>query len=138
MRGLLRRRLGFTGLAIADDLEMKALDPWGDLAERAVTSLAAGCDVLPVCSEPEALPELTERLSAPELRALLDVATRCLASFCRPSRAAEEGRWTGVRLGDDGSGLGSSGWRLRLGQSRTAPARVADSPRRLFLSFTRE
>ena len=44
--GILRGRLGFEGLAFSDDMEMKALDAWGDLPERCEIAFAAGCDVL--------------------------------------------------------------------------------------------
>jgi beta-N-acetylhexosaminidase len=47
---LLRREFCFEGIAVSDDLEMKALDPWGDLAERTLRALEAGCDALPICS----------------------------------------------------------------------------------------
>lgn len=66
---LLRRRLGPYVLAICDDLEMKALAPWGDLPERTAAAFAAGCDVLPVCRDLEALPAIAERLADPALRA---------------------------------------------------------------------
>ena len=49
-RGLLRDEMRFRGAALTDDLEMKALDPWGDLAERSCRALAAGCDALLICS----------------------------------------------------------------------------------------
>ncbi len=65
--GLLRGRLGFDGLAVADDLEMQALDAWGDLPERSQAAFAAGCDVLPVCSRWEALPDVVRRLEDPGL-----------------------------------------------------------------------
>ncbi len=60
---LLRRRLGPHVLAISDDLEMKALDPWGDLPERTAAAFAVGCDVLPVCRNLEALPAIADRLA---------------------------------------------------------------------------
>jgi len=43
MTGLLRDELGFRGLTVTDGLEMKAI---ADIAEGAVQSLAAGCDLL--------------------------------------------------------------------------------------------
>lgn len=64
---LLRRRLGFRGLLFSDDLDMKALESWGDLPERAAASLAAGCDGIFVCWSPQAAPAMAERLSAPRL-----------------------------------------------------------------------
>ena len=65
--GLLRGRLGFSGLSVSDDLEMKALDEWGDLAERTETCFAAGCDLLLVCHTLAALPEIAARLDRPSL-----------------------------------------------------------------------
>jgi beta-N-acetylhexosaminidase len=62
---LLGRRLGFEGLRVADDLEMEALAPWGELPQRAEAAFAAGCDVLPVCSRLDALEEIAARLEAP-------------------------------------------------------------------------
>lgn len=65
--GLLRGRLRFDGLAFSDDLEMKALDEWGDLAERSEACFAAGCDVLLLCHTLEALPDVIARLENPRL-----------------------------------------------------------------------
>jgi beta-N-acetylhexosaminidase len=65
--GLLRGRLGFAGLAISDDLDMKALAPWGEMADRAAQAFAAGCDVLLVCHRLEDLPGVIERLEHPSL-----------------------------------------------------------------------
>ena len=44
--GLLRRRIGFQGVAVSDDLEMKAI---ADPAAAAVDAVRAGVDVLLVC-----------------------------------------------------------------------------------------
>ncbi len=74
--GLLRGRLGFEGLAFSDDLEMKALDAWGDLAERSESAFAAGCDVLLLCHTLEALPAVVERLEHPSLAGRLQEAWR--------------------------------------------------------------
>jgi beta-N-acetylhexosaminidase len=48
--GLLREKLGYDGLVISDDLEMKAVcEPQG-IADAGVGAIEAGCDVLLVCS----------------------------------------------------------------------------------------
>jgi beta-N-acetylhexosaminidase len=47
---LLRQRLGFSGAAFSDDLEMGALQAFGSLPERCAGALLAGCDLLFVCS----------------------------------------------------------------------------------------
>ncbi len=54
---LLRDRLGFDGAAFSDDLEMGALDAFGDLPQRCAASAAAGCDLLLVCRQIERYPE---------------------------------------------------------------------------------
>jgi beta-N-acetylhexosaminidase len=47
--GLLKRELGFGGLVLSDDLEMKAVANRYDLAEASVGAIAAGCDALLLC-----------------------------------------------------------------------------------------
>ncbi len=61
---LLRRDVGFDGVALADDLEMKAVAArvgWDDLAPRAIL---AGCDMLLVCRQREAIEKSRRALSA--------------------------------------------------------------------------
>ncbi|HTQ81302.1 MAG TPA: beta-N-acetylhexosaminidase [Thermoanaerobaculia bacterium] len=65
--GLLRGRLGFTGLTLSDDLDMQALAPWGEMADRAVQAFAAGCDTLLVCHRLEDLGAVIEGLEQPNL-----------------------------------------------------------------------
>ncbi|HEX4952340.1 MAG TPA: glycoside hydrolase family 3 N-terminal domain-containing protein [Thermoanaerobaculia bacterium] len=72
--GLLRGRLDFRGLLFSDDLDMKALEPWGDLPERAAASFAAGCDAIFVCWSPQEAPAMAEKLSAPGLAGRLTEA----------------------------------------------------------------
>jgi beta-N-acetylhexosaminidase len=48
--GLLRQELGYDGVVISDDLEMKAVsERWG-IAQAGVGAIDAGCDLLLVCS----------------------------------------------------------------------------------------
>jgi beta-N-acetylhexosaminidase len=79
--GILRGRLGFEGLAFSDDMEMKALDAWGDLPERCELAFAAGCDVLLVCHTLEALPVIVERISHPTLEERVAEANRRLDTY---------------------------------------------------------
>jgi beta-N-acetylhexosaminidase len=44
---IIRKRIGFTGLLLTDDIDMEALD--GTVPERAERALAAGCDVVLNC-----------------------------------------------------------------------------------------
>ena len=49
----LRERLGFAGVIFSDDLEMKAISDHAGVADAACEAIAAGCDALLVCSQPE-------------------------------------------------------------------------------------
>lgn len=57
---LLRDELGFEGVLVSDDLEMKALP--GRPENHAVPAIAAGCDVLLVCSDEAAAQACFEHL----------------------------------------------------------------------------
>ncbi|HEY3174659.1 MAG TPA: glycoside hydrolase family 3 N-terminal domain-containing protein [Candidatus Polarisedimenticolia bacterium] len=60
--GLLRGEIGFTGVALADDLEMKAVSarvPFRELAPRVVSS---GCDMALVCRRREAIEDSLDGL----------------------------------------------------------------------------
>ena len=59
----IRKDIGFDGILIGDDLDMKALDSYGSAAEKAVESLNAGCDLALYCAgEVEKMEELAENL----------------------------------------------------------------------------
>ena len=48
IEGVIRKRIGFSGLLMSDDLSMKALT--GSFTNRAIQSLRAGCDIVLHCS----------------------------------------------------------------------------------------
>ena len=50
VQALLRDELGFHGVILSDDLEMKAIAKTYTVPEAAVEAIAAGCDGLLVCS----------------------------------------------------------------------------------------
>jgi len=50
VQGLLREELGFDGVIVSDDLEMKGLSATRAVPDAAVDAIAAGCDHLLVCS----------------------------------------------------------------------------------------
>lgn len=90
LQGLLRDELGYRGLVVSDDLEMKAVaDGWG-IAESAVRSVEAGCDTVLVCSDVDAAFEARDALAA---RASSDrtFAAR-LAEGCERSLALRRSR----------------------------------------------
>ena len=59
---LLRDELGYRGVIVADDLEMKAVSASWPYAISGVLAAKAGCDVLPVCEHEEAQVAVIESL----------------------------------------------------------------------------
>jgi beta-N-acetylhexosaminidase len=59
---LLRRQLGFDGLAVSDDMEMHAVSDLGSYEEIAERALLAGNDIVLFCSHIERIPELSAYL----------------------------------------------------------------------------
>jgi beta-N-acetylhexosaminidase len=51
--GLLRRRLGFKGVVVSDDLEMNAIAAHGEVHEAGTEAIGAGVDLLLVCKSLE-------------------------------------------------------------------------------------
>lgn len=107
--GLLRSTLEFKGVVFGDDLEMKALDEWGDLPERCAAALEAGCDVLPVCHSVEALPAIAERLAAPGLAPKIAASRQRIAAYRRQilHRRGERRNWgeRAAKAFEEGVGL---------------------------------
>jgi beta-N-acetylhexosaminidase len=63
IEGLLRRELGYRGVVVSDDLEMKAVSERYGAGECAVRALRAGCDAVLVCSKMDMLLEAREALA---------------------------------------------------------------------------
>lgn len=61
--GLLKGELAYDGVVISDDLEMKAVSEGWGAVEAGVLAIAAGCDLLLVCSDLEAMAALREALT---------------------------------------------------------------------------
>jgi beta-N-acetylhexosaminidase len=51
LKGLLRERLGFTGLVISDAMEMRAIKDYYGILQGCALALAAGVDIVYVCHE---------------------------------------------------------------------------------------
>lgn len=125
--GLLRHELGFEGVILSDDLEMRALADHWPLGEAAVLSIAAGCDAVLLC-----------RALSEERHRDLDAHVEVLEALVH---AVEDGRIPYARLDDAllrqrraraaflGSTLPPPGaWKSQVGTE--AHQRIADDMRR--------
>lgn len=67
---VLRGRLGFDGMIFSDDLEMAGARGAGDVVARADAAVAAGCDVVLLCNDFDAIGDLLSRWKPPDNDAL--------------------------------------------------------------------
>jgi beta-N-acetylhexosaminidase len=86
VRGLLRERMGFSGLVVTDDLEMKAIADHFAIEDVALGALAAGVDVLLVCHGAELARRAIDAIvrgvqSGAISEATLNAATERVAAF---------------------------------------------------------
>ncbi|CCD29247.1 Beta-hexosaminidase (N-acetyl-beta-glucosaminidase) (Beta-N-acetylhexosaminidase) [Candidatus Glomeribacter gigasporarum BEG34] len=62
LRDILRRRLGFSGAILSDDLSMEGARAMGDIVESAQAVLDAGCDMALVCNCPDQTQQVLDRV----------------------------------------------------------------------------
>ncbi|WP_293730896.1 beta-N-acetylhexosaminidase [uncultured Actinobacillus sp.] len=66
LQQILRQQLGFNGAIFSDDLGMKGAGFMGDFVARSEKALAAGCDLLLLCNEPEGVVQVLDNLKLNE------------------------------------------------------------------------
>jgi beta-N-acetylhexosaminidase len=64
LQEVLRGKLGFEGLIFSDDLAMEGASTAGGIPERATAALAAGCDMVLLCQNPEGQDRLLDSLAS--------------------------------------------------------------------------
>jgi beta-N-acetylhexosaminidase len=98
----LRWGLGFTGAVFSDDLSMGGAAFAGSLTERARRALAAGCDLLPLCNDREAVLAVLDELGG-ESDPLSQVRLARLHGRPAPDRLAlqQTPRWLECRAAVD-------------------------------------
>lgn len=63
----LRGRLRFNGAVFSDDLSMKGASAMGDMPQRVNAALRAGCDMVPICNDRDAVNAALARLDPGQL-----------------------------------------------------------------------
>ncbi len=61
---VLRKTVGFNGLVFSDDLSMQGAQVAGDPQQRVNSALAAGCDMVLICNDPDVAREAAENLGS--------------------------------------------------------------------------
>ncbi len=93
IEGLLRAELGFDGVVFSDDLTMNAAHSAGTITERADLALAAGCDMVLVCNQPEQAAEVVSYLDEKQQAGNYRIGCMLAKNASKHAGLYESDRW---------------------------------------------
>ena len=125
VRGMLREELGFNGVILSDDLEMKALADTYSVPDAAVQAIAAGCDGVLVCRAHSTNAVEDAEVQAAVLEALVHAVEDGRIPFKRAEDALARNRKTKERFFADPVAPGRRG-PLRQVLGNDEHRRIAD------------
>lgn len=96
LQDVLRVQLNFEGLIFSDDLSMEAASVAGNVTQRALAALNAGCDVVLLCNNPALTDELLSGLAASGIVPTSDLSQRICKMLASPS-AGSDARYIAAR-----------------------------------------
>jgi len=97
IEGLLRTELGFDGVVFSDDLTMNAAHSVGSVTERADMALAAGCDMVLVCNQPEQAADLVNYLDEQQQRGNNRIGCMLAKNASKHAGLYESDKWLEVK-----------------------------------------
>ena len=96
LQDVLRAQLSFKGLIFSDDLSMEAASVAGNVTQRAMAALKAGCDVVLLCNNPALADELLSGLEAAGIIPTSDLSQRISQMLASPT-AESDARYMAAR-----------------------------------------